>query len=80
MRKVEIKYTVCEQVHVSDNMNWIAIDEDGKIWAFENEPLPSYHEYDREETGKGVWIAPGDFEYISSNAIPDDWENTLIKI
>lgn len=67
-------------VKMSDNMNWVAIDEDGKMWAFENEPLPSYHEYDKEETGKGVWVAPGDFEYIKHVGYTKNWKDMLIKI
>lgn len=74
MKPVNIEYTIRDQVNVSDNMNWIATDEEGRMFAYEHEPLPV------EESTKGVWVAPGDFEYISSNAIPDDWENTLIKI
>ena len=37
MKKVKLEIGV----KMSSNMNWVAIDEDGKMWAFENEPLPS---------------------------------------
>ena len=76
MKKVKLEIGV----KMSDNMNWVAIDEDGKMWAFENEPLPSYHEYDKEETGRGVWVAPGDFEFIMQIDKPANWESTLRKI
>lgn len=76
MRKVEIEYKVRDQVHVSDNMNWIATDESGNMVAYENKPIPI--DYSKEEDG--VWIAPGDFEYIKHVGYTKNWKDTLIKI
>lgn len=76
MRKIEIEYKVRDQVHVSDNMNWIATDESGNMVAYENKPIPI--DYNKEEDG--VWIAPGDFEFIMKIDNPVDWKGSLVKI
>ncbi|MGP1493743.1 MAG: hypothetical protein ACTTIS_00135 [Streptobacillus sp.] len=55
-------------------MNWIATDEEGRMFAYEHEPLPV------EESTKGVWVAPGDFEYIKHVGYTKNWKDTLIKI
>lgn len=74
MKPVNIEYTIRDQVNVGDNMNWIATDEEGRMFAYEHEPLPV------EEGTKGVWVAPGDFEYIKHVGYTKNWKDTLIKI
>lgn len=76
MKIVNIEYKVREQIRCSGNMNWIATDESGTMVAYENEPIPV--DYDKKE--KGVWVAPGDFEYIMKIGETKDWKDTLIKI
>lgn len=74
MKPVNIEYTIRDQVNVSDNMNWIAIDEEGGMFAYEHEPLPV------EESTKSEWVAPGDFEYIKHIGYTENWKDTLVKI
>lgn len=76
MKKVDIEYKVREQIHVSDNMNWIATDENGAMIAYENKPIPV--DYDKKE--KGVWVAPGDFDVIKNIGKTENWKDTLVKI
>lgn len=73
MRKIEIEYKVRDQIHVSDNMNWIATDESGRMYAYENEPLPI-------EDEEGEWVSAGDFEFIMKIDNPVDWKGSLVKI
>ena len=76
MKPVNIEYTIRDQVNVSDNMNWIATDEEGRMFAYEHEPIP----VDCDKKEKGVWVAPGDFEYIKHVGYTKNWKDTLIKI
>ena len=68
MKKVNI------EVLVSENMNWMAIDGDGRVNLFEEKPfiidLPNEYQ----------WCADGANMHIADVPKPKNWKETLVRI
>lgn len=60
-----------KEFEVSDWVNFIATDEDGSIWGFENKP--------KLNIDKDMWSTSfGRFKQVSDTF--NDWENSLEEI
>lgn len=56
------------------NAKWIAVDEDGELYWYENEPR-----IDEEHTHNLYWYAEGDYDLIKCTEIPEDARLTLVS-
>ena len=71
MKKVNI------EVLVPENMNWMAIDDQGHGSVFENKPTPET----KEDYNFNYWsVDGGGVIYIADVSKPKNWKETLVRI
>lgn len=73
IKLVEKKFVEIEGAlfEIPEGCKWVAVDRDGSVWAFYNEPYVV--------TSLRVWLRDGQFIGCTHSAQPD-WQNMVVEV